>query len=65
MSLAPLSSPSVPSNVGPSSELRAATLAKDQQKMEGAAAMALLETAGQTAGPKPMGNAGHHINVSV
>ena len=62
MSLAPMSSSATSVNPESATELRVAVMAKNQQKAEGAAAMQLLETAGQAA-PKPVGNAGHNINV--
>ncbi|MFT4924289.1 MAG: hypothetical protein ACI8WB_000367 [Phenylobacterium sp.] len=66
MSLAPLSSPGASGNVDPSSEVRAATLAKTQQVQEGKAAVQLLETAGQVATPRPpTGASGHNINIAV
>jgi hypothetical protein len=64
-SLAPMSGGSGLGNTSGTGEVLAATMAKKQQKMEGAAAMQLLETAGQVATPKPMGASGGHINVMV
>jgi hypothetical protein len=65
MSLAPMSASGVPANVGADSELRAAKMAKNQQKAEGAAAQALIESAGQAGPSKPIGSSGHNINISV
>lgn len=65
MSISPMSSSSVPAGTDPNSEVRAAKMAKDQQKAEGAAALQMIQSAGNVAPPPPTGAAGGNINVMV
>ena len=64
MSISPMSSPGVPAGTDASSELRAAKLAKDQQKMEGAQAIQMIQSASMTPAA-PTGAAGGNINIMV
>lgn len=65
MSLSPVSGGGAPLNTSGTGEVLSAVMAKNQQQKEGAQAMQLLQSAGQVAAPKPVGNAGHNINVMV
>lgn len=65
MSISPLSGGAVPAGTDPNSEVRAAKMAKDQQKMEGAQALSMIQSAGSAAPPPPTGAAGGNINIMV
>lgn len=54
-------------NGGESAEVYSAALAKNQQKAEGRAALALIQSAVQTAPPPPSPNpaVGNNINIKV
>ena len=65
MSISPMSSASIPAGTDPNSEVRAAKMAKDQQKMEGAQALSMIQSAGSVAPPPPTGAAGGNVNVMV
>ncbi|UCX05994.1 cytoplasmic protein [Shewanella sp. HL-SH8] len=52
----------MPANIDSGHSLKAAVMAKDQQKVEGQMALQLIEAA---APPAPVGNAGHNINTTA
>ena len=65
MSISPMSGASVPAGTDPNSEVRVAKMAKEQQKMEGAQALSMIQSAGEAAPPPPTGAAGGNINIMV
>jgi hypothetical protein len=52
----------MPANIDSGHSLKAAVMAKDQQKVEGQMALQLIEAATP---PAPVGNAGHNINTTA
>jgi len=61
-----LGSPSsVQTNTDTGFALKTATLAKDQQELEGQMAIKLIQTADLSNVPAPSGNSGSQVNIKV
>ncbi len=65
MSIVLGNTPSVQTNVDTGFALKTASLAKDQQELEGQMAIKLIQTADLSNIPGPSGSSGSQVNIKV